>query len=197
VTEICPWNKDQNPKLTFTDDKQWKLYGNSTLSDGAVSEITLLDQAGITKLQRLQLHANSSKGTTLADTSKLFTIYDKNEKDIFRIEHAGKVYAKNQIQAPTFNAQAYTSNSDKRLKENIKSFEYKKSILDLPVYTFDYITGPKNTIGCIAQELQEICPEIVSENENGYLSIQESKLVYLLLEEIKKLNTRISKLEKE
>ena len=97
-----------------------------------------------------------------------------------------------QIQASTFYA-----TSDARLKENFKEYTSDISILDLPVYTFDFIDGAKNQLGCKAQDLQKICPEIVVENENGYLSIQESKIVYLLIEEIKQLKDEISKLKNE
>lgn len=97
-----------------------------------------------------------------------------------------------QIKAASFNA-----SSDIRLKENLMSFTPKKSILDLPIYKYDFITGAKNQIGCVAQDLQKICPEIVDEDSNGYLSIQESKIVYLLIDEIKKLKEEIKELRGE
>lgn len=86
--------------------------------------------------------------------------------------------------------------SDKRLKENERPYKSDKSILDLPIYKYDYINGSKNQIGCMAQDLKEICPEIVEEDEKGYLHIQESKIVYLLIEEIKKLKEEIRNLKK-
>ncbi|MCI7632941.1 MAG: tail fiber domain-containing protein [Mollicutes bacterium] len=85
--------------------------------------------------------------------------------------------------------------SDKRLKENERPYKFDKSILDLPIYKYDYINGSKNQIGCMAQDLKEICPEIVEEDEKGYLHIQESKIVYLLIEEIKKLKEEIKNLK--
>jgi hypothetical protein len=86
--------------------------------------------------------------------------------------------------------------SDRNLKENLCTFTPQKSILDLPIYKYDFINGIKNQIGCIAQDLQKICPEIVDEDEDtGYLSIQESKIVYLLIDEIKKLKSEIQQLK--
>ena len=85
--------------------------------------------------------------------------------------------------------------SDKRLKENERPYKSDKSILDLPIYKYDYINDSKNQIGCMAQDLKEICPEIVEEDEKGYLHIQESKIVYLLIEEIKKLKEEIKNLK--
>ena len=101
----------------------------------------------------------------------------------------------------TKGADAYLTSyhiaSDRRIKENIKPFESKGSILDLPVVEFDYTSSGRHTIGCIAQDLQEICPEIVNENCNGYLTIEENKIVYLLLNEVKKLRKELDELKGE
>lgn len=103
-----------------------------------------------------------------------------------------QLYCEDRAQAGNFFA-----TSDKRLKENIVPFEYSKSILDLPIKRFDFINGRKNNIGCLAQDLQQLYPELVEENEDGYLSIQENKLVYLLMEEIKQLKTIVDKQQVE
>jgi hypothetical protein len=99
------------------------------------------------------------------------------------------------VEKGALTATSYNATSDSRLKENISDYRCDKSILDLPVKKFDFIDGPKNQIGCIAQDLQEICPEIVHENSDGYLSIQESKIVYLLLQEVKKLRAEVDELK--
>ena len=108
-----------------------------------------------------------------------------------RLDNTGGVTITNKCTAESFNAK-----SDARLKENFQPLKPEKSILDLPTYKFDFINGNKNQIGCKAQDLQEICPEIVNEGNDGYLSIQESKIVYLLLEEVKKLRKEIDELKR-
>ena len=105
------------------------------------------------------------------------------DPDYFEFSHT--------VQSPSFNA-----SSDARLKENFQPLTPEKSVLDLPTYKFDFINGLKNQIGCKAQDLQKICPEIVNEGSDGYLSIQESKIVYLLLEEVKKLRQELDELKK-
>ena len=107
------------------------------------------------------------------------------------------------ISAQSFNAsgeitaQSFNALSDKRLKENIVEYSPNKSILDLPIYSYNFISDEKKTkkIGCLAQDLKEICPEIVKEDDKGYLSIEENKIVYLLLDEVKKLKKRVDELE--
>lgn len=96
----------------------------------------------------------------------------------------------------TVEAAAFNSKSDIRLKKNIKDFESKGSILDLPVKEFDYKLSGFHSIGCIAQDLQKICPEIVVEGQDGYLSIEETKITYLLLNEMKKMKAEIDDLKK-
>ena len=93
------------------------------------------------------------------------------------------------------SATNFIASSDKRLKTNIKDYTSANSILDLPVKEFDFTQTGQHSIGCIAQDLQELFPELVSEKEDGYLGIQESKLVYLLLLELKKLNAKVVDLE--
>lgn len=91
-------------------------------------------------------------------------------------------------------AQSFNADSDVRLKENFRPFIHN-DIFDLPLYKFDYINGEKNKIGCIAQDLQKICPEIVHENNDGYLTIEESKIVYLLLDKMKEMQKEINELK--
>ena len=93
-------------------------------------------------------------------------------------------------------AVSFNATSDKRLKKNLALYTPEKSILDLPIYKFDYISGAQNQIGCMAQDLQQICPELVDKNDSGLLTIQETKLVYLLLDEVKKLKEEIKDLKK-
>ena len=97
----------------------------------------------------------------------------------------------------SMEASSYNATSDARLKTNIKPFTPSNSILDLPVVEYDFITSGKHAIGCLAQDLQKICPEIVHEDSTGWLTIEESKIVYLLIDEVKKLKEEIKSLKGE
>ena len=85
--------------------------------------------------------------------------------------------------------------SDQKLKTNIIPYQSNRSILTLPIYEYDYIQTGTHAIGCLAQDLQQICPQIVQEGSDGYLTIQESKIVYLLLEEMKKMRLELDELK--
>ena len=99
---------------------------------------------------------------------------------------------KNQIKGTSFYA-----TSDERLKENIVDYVPENSILDLPIKEFDFKSDGSHHIGCIAQDLQKISPELVQEDKDGYLSIEENKLVYLLLNEVKLLKAEVEELKEK
>lgn len=127
-------------------------------------------------------------------SSTLSTTFKKDATFNGDMEVEGQISGTSIVLSGEAEAQSFNATSDARLKENFEALETKKSILDLPIYKYDFINGLKGQIGCKAQDLQEICPEIVHENEAGYLSIQESKIVYLLIEEIKQLKKKVEEL---
>jgi hypothetical protein len=96
---------------------------------------------------------------------------------------------------------AFGSPSDERLKENIKPIE---SALDkamkLQGVTFEWkksdsILSIKKDIGFIAQDVQKVAPELVRENEDGYLSMRHQGIAPILLEAIKELKAEIEELK--
>lgn len=92
-------------------------------------------------------------------------------------------------------AESFYASSDLKLKENIKDYTPDNSILDLPIVEFDFKESKSHQIGCIAQDLQNLFPELVSTSENDYLTIAENKLVYLCILEIKKLRAELDALK--
>ena len=57
----------------------------------------------------------------------------------------------------------------------------------------------KNThdVGVVAQEIEEILPELVIEREDGYKAVNYEKIIALLIESNKDLLKRVEKLEKK
>ena len=53
----------------------------------------------------------------------------------------------------------------------------------------------KEHFGLIAQELQEIYPNLVYEKDNGYLAVNYTELVPVLMQAIKELNAKVEQLE--
>jgi len=96
---------------------------------------------------------------------------------------------------------AYSS-SDKNFKENITPIENPiEKIRKISGNTYDWKADLKdvhgyegNDVGVIAQEIEEVLPQIVTTRENGYKAVKYEKLVALLIEGIKEQQTQIEKL---
>jgi hypothetical protein len=80
------------------------------------------------------------------------------------------------------------SSSDKRLKKNIKTVTSALDTVNaLRGVTFEWKEGSGKAVGLIAQEVQEVLPEIVSSDDNGYLGIRYNNVIGVLVEAIKEL----------
>ena len=106
--------------------------------------------------------------------------------------------------------------SDKRLKENIENIgNLLDKVLKTEIKTFNFIKKPEETcVGVIAQDIQEnfkdtpLAKILVKTNEDGMLSVNETKFVYVLWEafkeyvektdkEIKSLHEELAKLKED
>jgi hypothetical protein len=90
-------------------------------------------------------------------------------------------------------------NSDIRLKQNIVRIDQVLPfLLQLNAYRYDwkYLNKDKQ-IGFIAQEVREVYPELVKENDEGILSVNYTKFVPLLIEAIKEQQIQIESLTSE
>jgi uncharacterized Zn finger protein len=91
-----------------------------------------------------------------------------------------------------------TAFSDKRLKEDIKPIENAlQKVSELNGYTYKKIGQDKRLTGLIAQEVQQVLPEAVHENEDGMLSVAYGNTVSLLVEAIKELQAQVNDLMQE
>jgi hypothetical protein len=98
----------------------------------------------------------------------------------------------------TTTGQMGTIPSSIRFKENINYKFDSSNVLKLKPATFTFKSDiTKEThFGLIAEEVHEVMPELVLyDNENKPASVQYHELPVLLLNEIKKLHSQVSKLE--
>ena len=93
--------------------------------------------------------------------------------------------------------QSVSTSSDRRLKENIRDYVVPKGILNLTPRLYNYIAKPGAIeLGMIAQEVEELVPEIIREN-GGTKSLQYDRLGVLLLPIVKEQEERIKRMESE
>ena len=99
------------------------------------------------------------------------------------------------------------STSDERLKENVKPIENAlDKVSKIGGYEFDWkelteeekktIHGNEgHDVGVIAQEIEKVLPEVVTERDSGYKAVKYEKIVPLLIESIKDLKAEIEELK--
>ena len=87
-----------------------------------------------------------------------------------------------------------TISSDARLKSNIVSLGSTLSKLML-IDGKSYEMKGKQKIGVLAQEIQEVFPELVSEDDNKMLAVNYQGLVPVLINALKEQEDKISRLE--
>ncbi len=97
----------------------------------------------------------------------------------------------------TISAGGVFSSSDARLKENVQSIPGALDrILQVEGKKYNFINDQKAELhyGVIAQDLMQLFPELVKENENGFLAVNYMELVPVLVEAIKQQQQTINKL---
>jgi len=93
----------------------------------------------------------------------------------------------------------YEVSSDIRLKTDIHKVENALlKITALNGYNYkrkNIADKNKREIGVIAQEVKEVLPDVVSENDDGLMSVNYTALIPVLIEAIKEQQEHIAKLE--
>jgi len=90
--------------------------------------------------------------------------------------------------------------SDARLKSNIITLGptlISLMQLDAKRYTMKADKEQKQKIGLLAQEVQKVFPELVSEDKNGMLAVNYQALVPVLINALKEQEGNYNELEKE
>ena len=91
------------------------------------------------------------------------------------------------------------SSSDINLKDNLNKISDSENIINsITGYTFDWNDKSDrkgSDIGVIAQDVQKVLPTIVKQREDSYLSVDYIKLIPVLIEEVKRLNSEIIELK--
>jgi hypothetical protein len=133
--------------------------------------------------------------TTYSDPSGLvFFNVGKSKSHVFNIVNQDNVGVYMNTGSTSF-----TSTSDANLKKNIKpSTDSLNKIMKLKPCTFDWKHNDKKEIGFIAQEVEEVYPELVDENEtidgSKYKGIKMSGLIPEIVNSLRELNNECDNL---
>jgi hypothetical protein len=108
---------------------------------------------------------------------------------------AGAILATNDVVA--------FASSDERLKENLEPIgSAVEKVEQMTGYTYNWIPmegvhvyGDMKDVGVVAQEVEKVLPELVSDRENGYKAVKYEKLTAVLIQAVKELSDRVKALE--
>ena len=104
------------------------------------------------------------------------------------------------VQGKVNASSGFFQTSDERKKNVLSDLDLDKAynLIDkcqTILYTLKEDNTNKEQIGMIAQEVQQFFPEIISEDTNGMLSLDYSKLTVIILKVLKDIIKRVSDLE--
>jgi len=86
--------------------------------------------------------------------------------------------------------------SDVTLKKDVKEIEYGlKEVMELKPKWYRMIEDDLEQIGFIAQDVEEVLPELVSTSEKGMKGLSYGQLTAVLVKAIQELNAKVSALE--
>ena len=96
-------------------------------------------------------------------------------------------------------AQSFNTTSDARLKNDIQPIDDAlSSVLQLQGKSYRWNEDEdKQDIGLIAQDVEQIFPQLVAEDANGFKAIAYSRLTAVLVEAIKEQQGQIASLQQE
>jgi len=168
------------------------LTGNLTVSSGNATGggIILADDGDIVDLNDSFCSMRFSGGVRIFSANR-------GGSAVIKLGNGGDIVASADITA-------FGSPSDIRLKENVKPLVSSlDKVLKLQGVTYDWkeetearsMTNIKEDIGFIAQQVQEVVPELVRQNDNGFLSLRDKGITALLVEAIKEQQTQIEELK--
>ena len=151
---------------------------STTASDYASLVIGLYNSSG----------SSATSATSFSTSAPAFVIGNGtffNKSDAFKVMFNGDTTVGGDI----------TISSDARLKSNIVSLGSTLSKL-LLIDGKSYEKDGKQRIGVLAQEIQEVFPELVTEDGNEMLAVNYQGLVPILINALKEQDEKINRLEK-
>ena len=182
--------EDDQTKIDFETANQINFYGDN---------VKLLELSNANTGDAVFNVATADKNFTITGTdgSTAITALDIDMAAAGNAQFSGNISG-SQIEA-SGDVIAFGS-SDRRLKDNITPIENPLEKMDkIGGYTFDWNEKQDaykgHDVGVIAQEIEEILPELVTTRGTGYKAVKYEKIVPLLIESIKELQKKVQKIE--
>jgi hypothetical protein len=150
----------------------------------------------LTRLDGSKSTGATYAGSGLSDTSYYTNIVKTTTKTEFKDAQGLHHFNSNVTLGGTLTAAAdVIAYSDARLKENVKTLDGSK-VLQMRGVSFDRKDNGASSSGVIAQEMQKVAPELVSD-DNGTLGVAYGNITGYLIEAIKEQQKQINELKSQ
>jgi len=137
---------------------------------------------------------NGSAGRTISVNASTSGNNNVVARDVNGDFSAGTINCSSLTVTFTVQAQDFNSTSDERIKENIETFDNAlDTIKSLRGVNFTWKNSQEPSIGVIAQELQQVLPQLVKDGE--IKSVNYNGLIGVLVEAIKELSSEVQELK--
>jgi hypothetical protein len=133
-------------------------------------------------------------GATLLDSNKLHIANNATES-LIEGDFSAKTLTINGALTATGNITAY---SDERIKENIQEIPNALDAVDaIRGVSYTRTDTKEDSVGVIAQEVEALFPELISEHKDGIKSVNYNGLIGVLFSAVKELSTKVKELESQ
>jgi hypothetical protein len=172
---------------------------NANLANSTISGIALGGNLNALSFSGYLTSAGSYDGSTARTVSVAATFVNTANtlvaRDINGDFTAGSVNVTSLTASQTITAQEFTPTSDINLKENIQTVNNAlETISSLRGVSFDWKETGKGSYGVIAQELEQILPDLVKTGE--VKSVNYNGIIGVLIEAVKELSEEIKELKR-
>lgn len=184
LTGSQTFTANQSSAATFT------VTSNATSANTA-STIVLRDASGNFTAGTITASLNgTANNITSQANSATIAATSANTVNQIVLRDASGNFTAGIITATDFN-----STSDARLKTSVQSLDGIGLLSNVNPVQFNWKDSGKKSYGVIAQEIEQILPELIGEREDGMKSVHYIPLIAMLIDAVKKLDARVTELE--
>jgi hypothetical protein len=180
-------NKVSSTKLSFNPSTGILTATGFSGNGSSISSVTAVATTG-----------TLTRGTYLTGSNFNGSVNQTWAVDATAASTASKVVARDansSFSANVVNVNVLNTSSDIQLKSNLVIIDDAvEKVKALNGYTYDRIGSLHREAGVVAQEVQSVLPEVVSQ-ENGYLTVAYGNMIALLIEAIKDQQVQIDELK--
>ncbi|EDR25599.1 hypothetical protein EDI_172560 [Entamoeba dispar SAW760] len=161
------------------------MYQSTFLTDGISTQIP-------NQIQDQYTQDDKVSGNRIIINPITYELINSCGEDFIRIYYINQNIRRLHVFGEIFAENGFLQRSDQRYKKDIKKISNAlEKIMLLTGRSYKYLNDKQKRFGFIAQELKEIIPEAVKEDEDGTLSIEPLALLPFIIESLKELNVQL------